>query len=61
LGVSRMFIHALPDYTYLRPWLAAGESPHARAFASRTFTITNSLWLDDADFSAICTALQHYL
>lgn len=61
LGVSRMFIHALPDYAYLRPWLAAGELPHARALAARTLTVTNSLWLDDTGFSTICSVLRRYL
>ena len=60
LGVSRMFIHALHDYAYLRPWLPAGAYPNARSFAAQTLTITNSPWLDDADFARICTVLQRY-
>lgn len=60
LGVSRMFIHALHDYDYLRPWLPAGACPNARSFAAQTLTITNSPWLGDADFGSICTTLQRY-
>lgn len=58
LGVSRLFIHALPDYGYLRDIVADAELPNARAFAARSLTITNSPWLDDATFEAICLELE---
>jgi dTDP-4-amino-4,6-dideoxygalactose transaminase len=58
LGVSRLFIHALPDYGYLRDIVADAELPNARAFAARSLTITNSPWLDDATFEAICVELE---
>jgi dTDP-4-amino-4,6-dideoxygalactose transaminase len=65
LGVSRMFIYALHDYAYLRPWLAAGiypagAYPNARSFAAQTLTISNSPWLDDEDFARICTVVRRY-
>lgn len=58
LGVSRLFIHALPDYGYLREIVADAPLPNARSFAARSLTITNSPWLDDATFESICLALE---
>lgn len=58
LGVSRLFIHALPDYRYLDRIVAAQAVPNARAFAATTLTISNSPWLDDAAFDAICAVLE---
>lgn len=57
LGVSRLFIHALPDYSYLAPHFAQPAIPNARDFAARLLTVSNSLWLDDASFELICTGL----
>lgn len=58
LGVSRLFIHALPDYGYLRDIVGDAPLPNARQFAARTLTITNSPWLDDATFESICVTLE---
>lgn len=58
LGVSRLFIHALPDYGYLRDIVADVPLPNARSFATRSLTITNSPWLDDATFESICLVLE---
>jgi dTDP-4-amino-4,6-dideoxygalactose transaminase len=58
LGVSRLFIHALPDYDYLREIVADTPLPNARSFAARSLTITNSPWLDDATFESICLTLE---
>jgi perosamine synthetase len=56
VGVSRLFIHALPDYAYLDP-MHGEDVPNARDFAARTLTISNSLWLDDETFEGICGVL----
>jgi len=61
LGVTRLFIHALPDYAYLRPWLPAQHCPHARDLAARMLTISNSPWLDDAGFARIVAELERCL
>ncbi|MBQ4854194.1 DegT/DnrJ/EryC1/StrS family aminotransferase [Rhodanobacter sp. B2A1Ga4] len=61
LGVSRLFIHALPDYAYLARVVPAAEVPHARDFAARTLTIGNSPWMTDADVEAICGVLEAVL
>lgn len=53
LGVSRLFIHALPDYAYLADRVPRAPVPNARAFAQRTLTVSNSPWLDDAVFEHI--------
>jgi perosamine synthetase len=58
LGVSRLFIHALPDYPYLAPILETHEVPNARDLAARMLTISNSPWLRDADFERICSVLR---
>jgi dTDP-4-amino-4,6-dideoxygalactose transaminase len=58
VGVSRLFIHALPDYTYLRDIVPDTALPNARDFAARSLTITNSLWLDEATFESICAVLE---
>ncbi|BFI95577.1 MAG: hypothetical protein RSP_10870 [Rhodanobacter sp.] len=58
LGVSRLFIHALPDYGYLRDIVPASDVPNARDFAARSLTIGNSEWLTEADMAAICGVLE---
>jgi len=58
LGVSRLFIHALPDYAYLRDIVSALPLPNAREFAARTLTVSNSLWLGDEEFEQIACALE---
>ena len=57
-GISRLFIHALPDYAYLAGIVPAQEVPHARDFATRSLTIGNSPWMTDADFEAVCAVLE---
>ena len=58
MGVSRLFIHALPDYAYLADVVPAQNVPNARDFAARSMTISNSPWLDDETFEAICRSLE---
>lgn len=58
LGVSRLFIHALPDYGYLTHLFEAPAVPHARDFAARMLTVSNSPWLDDAGFVRVLSALS---
>jgi perosamine synthetase len=57
LGVTRLFVHALPDYQYLSRQLGACEVPNARDFAARMLTISNSPWLRDRDFEHVCAEL----
>ena len=58
LGVSRMFIHALPDYPELRHIVPRQPCPNAIDLAARSLTISNSPWLGDRDFDAICRVLE---
>lgn len=60
LGVSRLYIHALPDYPYLAGRVSAQGIEHARDFAARMLTISNSLWLDDARFERVCETLARF-
>jgi perosamine synthetase len=61
MGVSRLFIDALPDYAYLGEIVPAQDVPNARDFAARSMTISNSPWLDDEDFETICRTLEAVL
>lgn len=58
LGVSRLFIHALPDYAYLHGIVPPQPVPNARAFAARSLTISNSPWMNQDDFEQICRTLE---
>ena len=58
LGVSRLYIHALPDYPYLDGRLGTADAPHARDFAARMLTISNSPWLDAPSFEQVCQILE---
>ncbi|MGA9423190.1 MAG: nucleotide sugar aminotransferase, partial [Rhodanobacteraceae bacterium] len=57
LGISCLFVHALPDYDFLGGVVGAADVPNAREFAARSLTIGNSLWLDDARFARIVAVL----
>jgi len=58
-GASRLFIHALSDYDYLKPQLGA-QNPVSNAcdLAARMFTISNSLWLADSRFEKLCHIIK---
>ena len=58
LGVSRMFIHALPDYPELHDLVGNCDVPNARDLASRMLTISNSPWLRDEDFERVEGEIQ---
>lgn len=62
LGVSRLFIHELSGYEYLKPILESESKdlPNARSLAERSFTVSNSHWLDDETFKHILKAVQTY-
>ncbi len=61
LGVSRLFIHALPDYAYLAGVVPSQDVPNARDFAARSLSISNSPWMIDDDFETICRTLETVL
>jgi perosamine synthetase len=61
VGVSRMFVHALPDYSYLADRVPREPMPNARDFARRSLTVTNSPWLDDATFERIALVIESVL
>ena len=58
MGVSRLYIDALPDYAYLAGVVPQRDVPNARDFAQRSLSISNSLWVNDDDFETICRALE---
>ena len=57
LGVSRLYIHALADYPYLAGRLEQADTPNARDLAARMLTVSNSLWLEDAEFDHVVLVL----
>jgi perosamine synthetase len=61
LGVSRLFIHALPDYAYLAGMVPRQDVPNARDFAAHSLSIGNSPWVADDDFEMVCRALEAVL
>jgi dTDP-4-amino-4,6-dideoxygalactose transaminase len=62
LGVTRLYVHALPDYAYLQRIVDAAEDvPRAREIAACSLTVTNSLWSDDAAFARVLAILQRVL
>src|SRR5574337_134081 len=61
MGVSRLFIHALPDYAYLADIVPPHDVPHARDFAARSLGISNSPWMSDDNFEGICRSLETVL
>ncbi len=58
MGVSRLYIDALPDYAYLADIVPRQDVPHARDFAARSLSISNSRWVTDDDFELICRTLE---
>ena len=61
LGASRAFAAALPDYPQLATCVPATAVPNARDFAARTLTVSNSHWMTERDFDAVCTAIARAL
>lgn len=62
LGVTKLFVKALPDYAFLAPYFERpADCPNARDMADRMLTITNTHWLDDEHFSRIVAALGESL
>lgn len=58
LGVTRLFLHDLTGYAYLNEIVPLTSVPNATDFASRMLTISNSHWLEEADFTAIVEELE---
>lgn len=61
VGVSQLFVHALPDYRYLADRVPQEPVPNARSFAAQTLTISNSPWLDEPTFEAICAVIEQQM
>lgn len=58
LGVTRLFLHDLTGYAYLNEIVPRASVPNATNFASRMLTISNSHWLEEANFKAIVEELE---
>jgi dTDP-4-amino-4,6-dideoxygalactose transaminase len=58
LGVTRLFLHDLTGYAYLNEIVPRASVPNAADFASRMLTVSNSHWLEEADFKTIAEELE---
>nr|WP_174505916.1 DegT/DnrJ/EryC1/StrS family aminotransferase [Acinetobacter sp. Marseille-Q1620] len=56
LGITKLFVRAIPDYPALKH--LHSSVPNAIDFAERSFTITNSAWLDDQNFNKILKTIE---
>ena len=59
-GVSLPFVHTLADYERhadIVPRQPAEALPNARSLARRLLAVSNSPWLDDERFDAVCRSL----
>ena len=63
LGVTKLFVRALPDYPFLASCFEEkpADYPNARDLADRMLTISNSHWVSDDDFARIVTTLKECL
>ncbi|MGH9548166.1 MAG: DegT/DnrJ/EryC1/StrS family aminotransferase [Terriglobales bacterium] len=58
LGVTRLFIHDLCGYEYLRPVVPRSSLANASSFAARMLTISNTPWSSAHDFERIIHVLN---
>jgi dTDP-4-amino-4,6-dideoxygalactose transaminase len=58
LGVAKLFSRAIGDYPYLQPLLRTCETPHARALAATTLTVSTHPALSARAEAAIVAALE---
>jgi len=58
LGVTRLFIHALPDYDYLKHLFPTADVPNARDFSARMLTVSNSPWMEDGELNQVREILE---
>jgi len=64
LGVSKLFVRALPDYDFLAPFTGRGDAEdcrNARDLADRMLTISNTPWLGETAFCRIVQELKDSL
>ena len=63
LGASRLFAYPLNEYDYLKSCLSSADLepnqfPVAKDFSKRLLTMSNSLWLEDAQFHRIIEVMK---
>ena len=58
LGVAKLFSRAIGDYPYLAPLLQPSPTPHARALAATTLTVSTHPGLSPQAEAAIVSALE---
>ncbi len=58
LGVNKLFSRAIVDYPHLQPWLYRTETPHARALAATTLTLSTHKDFDETAAAATLSRLR---
>jgi perosamine synthetase len=58
LGINKLFSRAIVDYPHLQPWLYGTETPHARALAATTLTLSTHKDFDPAAEAATVMRLR---
>lgn len=58
LGVSKLFVHDLGGYEYLKGFVPHYPTPYAEAFAARTITISTSFWRSARELQELCGRLR---
>lgn len=61
LGVTRLFLHALNQYDYLREITPSASLPNSEDLAARMLTVTNSHWLDETSFELVLSRFKKIL
>jgi len=61
LGVGRLFIEAISNYDYLKPYFKNTNVSAGQQFAANTMIISNSPWLTDKHFNQIYRVLNLHL
>ncbi len=59
LGAFIIYIHALTDYPYMRPYLPDGNYPNASLFADCSLTLSTNIFLTHKDLEEIIALLTH--
>lgn len=59
LGPFIVYVHAIPDYEYLKPYMPNTNMPNGRNFAQCSITISTSAFLKDKEIAAIVATLKN--
>lgn len=58
LGISRVYLHAITDYAYLKNIIPAADCPNSRLLAERIVTLSTSSFLKESDLQNIIKKIK---